>query len=161
MANMLILSIDPGMMSGYCYARILEDKTVEYMPFQSMDEVDDLYRRLVEFNPRFIIMEDFEYRSGKHKSGLNLFPVQLIGVARLYELNAPNGKCALTLQKAAQGKAYYSDAVLKKHKLYKRGIPHGMDASRHLLQWLTFGPGYQYITGDPNFARIVDTWATD
>ena len=153
-----ILAIDPGVMSGYCYGRILEDKTVEIMPFQSMDEVDDLYRRLAAYNPRHIIMEDFEYRGGRNQTGINLFPVQLIGVARLYEMNAPDGKCALRLQKAAQGKSYYSDVTLKNMKLYKRGIPHGIDAMRHLLQWLTFGSGYQYITDAQNPYKLVSTW---
>ena len=153
-----IIAIDPGVMTGYCYGRILTDGNVEVFPFQMTDEVDDLYRRLQEFQPRHIIMEDFEYRSGKHTTGLNLFPVQLIGVARLYELNAPDGKCALRLQKAAQGKAYYSDLVLKTLNLYKRGVPHGMDAMRHILQWLTFGPGFQYISQERDFARLVNTW---
>ena len=153
-----ILAIDPGVMTGYCYGRILEDKTVEIMPFQMTDDVDELWRRLVEYQPRHIIMEDFEYRSGKHTSGLNLFPVQLIGVARLYEMMAPDGKCALRLQRAAQGKSYYSDITLKSLGLYKRGVPHGIDAMRHLLQWLTFGSGYQYIADIPNPFKLVETW---
>jgi hypothetical protein len=152
------MAIDPGVMSGYCYGRIDVNGFVEVFPFQMTDDVDDLYRRLAEFQPRHLIVEDFEYRSGKHTTGLNLFPVQLIGVARLYELNAPDGKCALRLQKAAQGKAYYSDMVLKTMNLYKRGVPHGTDAMRHLLQWLTFGSGYQYITQDTNFVKLLESW---
>jgi len=146
-------------MTGFCYARIIDEKKVEYYPFQMNDEVDDLWRRLAEFQPRYIIMEDFEFR-GRASTGLNLFPCQLIGVARLYELTEPTGKCALYLQKPAQGKSYFTDPILKSKGLYKRGLPHGMDASRHLLQWLTFGAGYQFLTGDPKeqSASIINEW---
>jgi hypothetical protein len=92
---------------------------------------------------------------------MNYFPVQLIGVARLYELTEPTGQCALSLQKASTGKAYYSDTTLKNRKLYKRGVPHGMDATRHLLQWATFGAGYQYINGSQDFATMLDKWTGD
>jgi hypothetical protein len=159
---MKIIAIDPGVMTGYCYAQVLDDGRVNYYPFQMTDDVDDLYRRLQAFQPRHIIMEDFEYRGGKRQSGLNLFPVQLIGVARLYELvGSVNGQCALRLQKASTGKAYYTDTMLKSMGLYKRGVPHGMDASRHLLQWLTFGPGFQFINQQSNFATLLEKWTDD
>jgi hypothetical protein len=155
-----IIAIDPGIMTGYVYAELNETAgTVEYYPFQMTDEVDDLWRRLIKFEPRYIIIEDFEFRS-RSRTGLVLFPVQLIGVTRLYELvAAPNGKCATFIQKAAQGKSYYTDNMLKALDLYKRGVPHGMDASRHLMQWLTFGAGYQYIQGNQKFATLLDNWA--
>lgn len=156
---MRVIAIDPGVETGYCYAIITEDKQLEYYPFQSVDDVDDLWRRLVEFKPRHIVMEDFEFRGGA-RAGLNLFPVQLIGVARLYSLISTDGQIALRLQKAAQGKSYYTDPTLKQAGLYKRGIQHGMDASRHLLQWVTFGEGYQYVTGKQNFATLLDKWET-
>lgn len=140
---MRVISIDPGIMTGYCYAEI-ESQQLRYFPFQIVDEVDDLWRRLKEFGPRYIIIEDFEFRRGKRSAGgLELFPVQMIGVSRLYSLIA-NPNCACFVQKAAQGKAYYTDPVLKQLGLHKRGIPHGIDASRHLLQWYTFGAGYQF-----------------
>lgn len=154
---MRVLAIDPGGTTGYCYANVV-DGAVELYPFQIVDDVDEAFFRVRDFKPRYIICEDFEYRN-RARAGLNLFPVQLIGVVRLYELTAPGGECALYLQKASQGKAYYTDTLLKQMKVYKRGVPHGMDATRHLLQWLTFGAGYQFLTnGDRNFARLVDTW---
>jgi hypothetical protein len=151
-----IISIDPGRMTGYCYARIVEQNlgaTLEFFPFQSMDDVDDLWRRLHEFAPAYIVCEDFEFR-GNARTGLDLFPQQLIGIARLYELTESTGKTVLKLQNAAQGKQYYSDPILKSNKLYKRGIGHGMDATRHLLQWATFGPGYQFDATPV----MLDTW---
>jgi hypothetical protein len=158
-----IISIDPGVMTGYCYATLDEKEHVlKYHPFQIVDDVDDMWRRLHYFSPRFIIIEDFEFRRGKQATGgLVLFPVQMIGVARLFELVAP--KCTTFLQKAAQGKAYYSDKTLKHLGLYKRGLPHAMDASRHLLQWCMFGYGNQFIGSSStedfaSFEEDMDWW---
>ena len=154
-----IISIDPGVMSGYCYASYTEDRLKVY-PFQIVDEVDDCWRRLVELKPQVIIIEDFEFRRGKYAAGgLNLFPQQLIGVTKLYSLICDH-QCGYYLQKAAQGKAFYSNEALKARGLYKRGIPHATDALRHLLQWFTFGAGYQYLGNNKieDFVEIVDEW---
>ena len=151
-----VISIDPGKTTGYCYADLTPGLSLEYHPFQSFDDVDDLWRRLKEYEPQYIIIEDFEFRQ-KSRAGLVLFPVQMIGVARLYSLIAPP-PVSLYLQKAAQGKSYYKDPILKKNDLYVRGLPHGMDASRHLLHWITFGAGYQYNSskGSINdFAKMI------
>src|SRR5438876_810462 len=136
---MNIIAIDPGIHTGYCYARITEDGKAELYPFEITDEVDDLWRRLVDFKPRHIIIESFEFRQLRQHSKIELFPVQLIGVARLYTLIGP-AETAIFVQNPAQGKSYYTDSVLKQNNLYKRGVRHGMDATRHMLQWLTFGP---------------------
>lgn len=154
-----IIAIDPGVMTGFVYARITNDKQLEAFPFQAVDEVDDLWRRLFHFAPDIIIMEDFEVR-GKGTMGLNLFPVQLIGIVHLYEMIEPKGTVQVFMQKASQGKSYYSDHMLKANKVYKRGCPHGMDALRHLLHWTTFGAGFQLVnprTGDAT-AMLLKEW---
>lgn len=153
---MNVIAIDPGVMTGYARG-VISEGHLYYFPFQMVDDVDDMWRRLVEVNPRHIIIEDFEFRQGKQRTGLNLFPVQLIGVARLYSLMG-NIQCALHIQKASFGKQYYTDNVLKAQDLYKRGIPHAMDASRHLLQWFTFGAGYQFNGGERDFATRLNEW---
>jgi hypothetical protein len=147
-----VLSVDPGVTTGYCYGNV-EGGKLTYYPFQIVDDVDDLWARLQKFDPKYIVIEDFEFRGGARK-GLNIFPVQLIGVARLYSLH-PKTDCALFVQKAATGKGYYTDAILKQRGLYKRGLPHGMDASRHLLQWFTFGFGHKFQGQDQDFATLV------
>lgn len=156
---MRVISIDPGVTTGYCYGTIINKELgLKYCPFQVVDDVDELYNRLSEFQPDYIVMEDFEFRRGKYAGsgggGLNLFPVQLIGVARLYEART---KCRLFLQKAATGKSYYTNPVLKKMGVYKAGenYQHAMDASRHLLQWVTFGFGNQFIGSQTDFAELV------
>jgi hypothetical protein len=158
MDPILVMSCDPGVTSGYTYAELSPGEYCHYYPFQEMDDVSEFWDRLATFGPRYLIMEDFEFRR-KSRTGLNLFPVQLIGVAHLYEYRAKQ-QFALVLQKAAQGKSFYTDTQLKKFDLYKAGIPHGMDASRHLLQWLTFGAGYQFNgskrTGE--FFQMLNSW---
>lgn len=152
---MKLLAVDPGVTTGYCFAE-LTDNRLKYTPYQMPDDVEDLWNRLRSFAPEHVICEDFEFR-GKARTGLVLFSVQLIGVCRLYEA-LMNGKPQVHLQKAAQGKSYYSDKLLKDRGIYKRGVPHGMDATRHLLHWLTFGFGYQFTVeklNDPiNFIEV-------
>ena len=156
---MKIMAVDPGVMTGFTYANITEERKLVVYPFQMPDEVDDFWRRLHKFLPDIIVMEDFEFR-GKARTGLNLFPCQLIGVARLYELVEPTGKVQLHLQSAGVGKQYYTDVMLKSKGLYKRGIPHGMDSMRHLLQWATFRGGAQYVDfkSDEPIATFVDNF---
>lgn len=151
-----VISIDPGRTTGYCFAKI-EDGELHYYPFQSDDEVDDLWRKLEEFKPNYIIIEDFEFRKGKHRAKLDLFPVQLIGIASLY-VNFVDPYCVLFIQKASIGKEYYTDNVLKQLGLYERGKPHAMDASRHLLQWCMFRAGNKYIgqKRTEEFANVTD-----
>jgi hypothetical protein len=141
--------------TGYCLATLEPEKSCEVKPFQVVDDVDDFLDRLKGIQPRYIVMEDFEYRN-RARAGLNLFPVQLIGIARLYEMRAQH-QVGLTLQKAAQGKSYYKDETLKRLGLYKRGVPHGLDAMRHVLHWLTFGAGYQFNSKGPieEFIKVV------
>jgi hypothetical protein len=157
--HLKIIAVDPGVMTGYCYAYLENDEkdVLRYVPFEMTDEVDQFWDRLAQIQPRFIVMEDFEFRMGQRYkgAGLNMFPMELIGVARLYEMKAPH-QCSIFLQKPSYGKQYYTDMTLRKLGLYKRGIPHGMDASRHLLQWFTFGAGYKYNNGSPKeFAEMI------
>lgn len=155
---MKILAIDPGVTSGYCFAtlegtitRHINEETVNNLsinitPYQQIDDVEDCWDRIEKFQPDYLICEDFEYRN-KARAGLVLFSVQLIGVCNLYALKA--AKCSLTLQTAATGKGYYTNDLLKKVGVYKPGAAweHSMDATRHLLHWLTFREGYQFIQG--------------
>lgn len=158
----VVIAIDPGIMTGYCQAVIQEGK-LHYVTFQATDEVDDLWNRLEVLQPRYIICESFEFRGGHHRAatGVEYFPIQLIGVARLYSVVA-NHQCACYLQSPSQGKGYYTNAMLKQGGYIKRGmlteLNHGVDAMRHLFQWFTFGPGFKHnesIAGQP-FAVMYD-----
>lgn len=152
---MRILAVDPGVTSGFCYAELVhlnDGDYLEFFPTQMVDEVDDLWRRLEHFRPRYIIIESFQYRQAARR-GLNLKPVELIGVVKLYECLAQH-QTAVVEQTAATGKGYYTDTILKKNGFYVPGVPHGMDAMRHLLQWFTFGAGYQMHSKREDFFKI-------
>lgn len=156
---MRILWIDPGVTSGFCYAEYFHetqhDAQLEFFPTQMVDDVDDLWRRLEHFQPRYLGYESFEYRQAARR-GLNLKPVELIGVIKLYEQLATH-QVALVHQTAATGKQYYTDVLLKKNGYYVPGRPHGMDATRHLLQWMTFGAGYQFHSRKDDFFKRIET----
>jgi hypothetical protein len=101
----------------------------------------ELTELLETTSPDVIICEDFEYRN-RARAGLDLTPPRLIGVVKLFSQTTGT---KLLLQKAAVGKGHYSDDRLKSLGFYRRGTPHGRDALRHLLHWLTFKEGNKYI----------------
>lgn len=152
---MKVMAIDPGIETGYCYAKITDDKRLLIYPFQGVDDVDEMYNRIKKFDPRIIVMEDFQSRK---KGEVELFPVQLIGVARFYTLT--QGNCAIYLQTPSEGLGgFYSLNMLKQLGLYKRALPHGMSATQHLVTWATFKAGYQYFQGATrHFAQLLDEW---
>lgn len=159
-----VLACDPGVTTGYAYAECEPKQWMRYFVFQRVDEVDDFWKFLIQCEPRYILIEDFEFRQGRQRTGINLFPKELIGVARLYSLVA-NHQCATVLQKAATGKSYYSDKVLRGLGLVNYGdatkLNHGLDASRHLLHWLSFGSGSQLSATKgkiTEFAERVNEW---
>jgi hypothetical protein len=60
----------------------------------------------------------------------------------------------VVMQTPSTGKSFYSNEQLKEKGVYKRGIPHGMDATRHLLHWFTFGAGFQYVKPEDKLTRV-------
>lgn len=141
---MKVLAIDPGMTTGLAYGVITTGKPMVITTDQKKMTHIELWHEIVSQMPEWVVCEDFEYRN-KSRTGLILYSLELIGVCELYAAMSDN-ECTLWRQKASVGKGYYSDAHLRKHGVYVRGRPHGMDALRHLLHWYTFGPGYQYNT---------------
>jgi hypothetical protein len=147
-----LLALDPGGTTGYA-AGILISPITRIVYDQAKLNENQLYAMLEELQPDHIICEDFEYRN-RARAGLDLTPPRLIGVVRLY--GAHTG-ARVHMQKAAKGKGFYTDDKLKKLDLYIKGRPHGRDALRHLLHWLTFGVGYG-LAGDPQFILEGKEW---
>lgn len=138
-----VLAIDPGITTGYCFAGITKEAIV-LKPFQHKYDVWQHYNLMIDLCPDIVVIEDFQYRN-RQRAGLILFSVQLIGVTRLWSHNNSDN---ITVQTPAQGKGFYSNEQLQRLGAYKRGIPHAMDATRHLFQWLTFHAGSQYTDVD-------------
>jgi hypothetical protein len=137
---MKILSIDPGTTTGLCFGVIEANGALVVNPKQERLLASGFWRVLEGWEPEELICESFEFRKGS-RQGLVLDSVKFIGIAELYaQLNGAK----LHGQMAAHGKSYYSDTKLKALNIYVSGLPHGMDALRHLLHWFTFGPGFRF-----------------
>jgi len=140
---MKIISLDPGVTTGYAIGHI-KDGVMVVRAGQDTWSHHDLWHELHLAKPDAIVMESFEYRN-KSRPGLILYSCELIGIAHLFcSPSYQNPSVPLYMQSAAKGKSYYSNTHLQNAGVYVRGIPHGMDALRHLLHWYTFGAGFQY-----------------
>ena len=142
-----VISLDPGVTTGYCIAD-LEDNFVSLDPCQ--DELDHrgIYDALLESRPDYIVCEDFEYRPGQARDYVVLVSLEYIGIVRLF---AAVAEAKLSMQKASEGKGYFTNDKLKELGVYKRGVPHGMDALRHMMHWFTFKAGYGLTEGKAQF----------
>jgi len=148
-----VLAIDPGRTTGFCRGTI-EDGEMILMPWQEAVPPHLFYRILQKREPDILVIEKFEFRKNSTE-GLDLFPKELIGVARLYAIQKD---VQMFEQNPSYGMGYYNDMQLKTANVYVRGIPHAMDAQRHLLHWFTFGAGFKYNTTGKQypFKLIVD-----
>lgn len=138
-----VICIDPGITTGYAFGRITNDGLMEVVTGQERLGVLDLYIMLTGMAPDILVYEDFQFRINAFQKGLELFSVQLIGVANLY---AQQKKIEVVAQTPATAIGqYYTDKKLKADMLYKTTTGgHANDACRHLLHWFTFRGGYKY-----------------
>lgn len=138
---MKIVAFDPGGTTGIACGDLDEERGL--MKVSAEQEVlnhNGLWNYMWTERPDWIITESFEYRN-RARPGLELISCELIGVIELYIQQYKSG---YVKQTAAKGKGYFTDKILKRDGLYVPGIPHGMDALRHLLHWYMFGTGFQF-----------------
>lgn len=140
---MLAVAFDPGTTTGICIG-LLEENKLWVAPDERKFGLTQLYDCLIWFEPYdpYVIYEDFQYRNYA-RAGLDLTPVKMIGIIELF---SENNEGKFFKQTPAQGKGFFSDTRLKNMDIYKVGKQHGRDATRHLMQWLTFGAGSQFTT---------------
>lgn len=145
-----IVSLDPGGTTGICMGDLSDQELVlriSQEQFSMHGMYDFLERYVAECEDLcHVIYESFQYRK-LSRGGLDLTPVKLIGVIELMR-DRFEPLVTFTEQSPATGKAFYSDDRLKQMGIYKPGTPHGRDAERHLMQWITFGYGSQYVDID-------------
>lgn len=141
MTQLSVLAIDPGVTTGHALG-IIDSGHMQVSTGQQQYSEYDLWSALHRIKPDILIYERFDGRGTIE--GVELFSRNLIGVMNLYDQMTAELRCIPQMPSYALGQ-YYTDAVLKKHMLYKplKG-GHANDACRHLLQWYTFGPGYKY-----------------
>lgn len=149
------LSLDPGITTGYTIG-IHEDNKLYLAVGQDKLTHKMLYNLLLEVYPDHTVCEDFEFRQ-KARDNLELFSVQLIGVVHLWSQSYLPER-PIYIQKAAEGKGYYTDNLLKGQGVYKKGVPHGMDSLRHLLHWFTYKAGFQFNNNPELIPISIEQW---
>ena len=148
-----LISLDPGRTTGYCLAR-MNVGTCEIAYNEAQLSPADLLLTLQDIVPSVIVYEDFSFRNRqKQRDKVDLFSVQLIGICEAYA--GLNPDCHVKKQTPSQGKGHYSDDKLKSLGLYQQGTVHGRDAARHMLQYMTFGAGWQLFNGGPVLFKMV------
>lgn len=135
------LALDPGETTGYAWAEIQSRKVVHIGAGQGGFSETELWGLLSGVSPAAIIAESFEFRQ-RARTGLVLQSRNLLGVSRLW---ADLHDVPYSEQSASQGKAFFTDEKLRAVQAYWTGLEHARDATRHLLFWLTFGKGSQYL----------------
>lgn len=144
MSRLTVEAHDPGITTGIATGFIRPDEPMEVGSMELRFSVGAMYDHLERVLPDIIIYESFEFRNAARK-GLELFSRELIGIYKLYADKHPD--TIIYKQSPYQGVGgYFTNKQLKENNVYKPGMGHAMDATRHLLQWYTFGPGYRYNT---------------
>lgn len=132
---MRIVGLDPGGTTGVAVFDLNEDSwSQNRMQLGPEEHHEELYEWLKELRPDLIIYESFEYRT-RQRDNLVLVSVEYIGVIKLF--------CSVTKTKskpqtAAYGKAFWSNDKIAQLALWTANMPHAMDATRHVLQYISF-----------------------
>lgn len=121
-----IMAIDPGVTCGFATSgpEIPDNKV-----FQCRNTHDEFLQILLNFYPDIVVIEQFDYT---HRDKANLVACEFIGLTKWY---VERRRLDLVLQTKSYGKAYFDNKKIQKLGLYESGIPHAMDAMRHLLQF--------------------------
>lgn len=144
------LVIDPGPTTGIC--KIEEsDLTVPRFKFHAenykVESAKALYDRITMYDPDMVICESFQHRPNQQAA--NLTAVEYIGVVKLW-CEQHDVQLAMQPSSVIGTSAFWSDdnVRVRQLKLYKKdAAPHGMDALRHFLYYVTFKLGSRYFLG--------------
>lgn len=148
----LTISLDPGVTTGVAFRMELPGRDTELILRQIKDQyraasLEHIYNLLVSSRKDFgynyrVVIERFTYQ---RRQKVELFPVEVIGVVRLY---CEEHDVSLYEQSPAQAKKLWTDDKLKKLGLWEEGQPHAMDALRHLLYYETVTrKNMEYVNG--------------
>lgn len=147
MAELTIVALDPGGTTGWAsaYFDYLPDQTLDKVTFNcSQFDKPQHHKQLwsaiqCEFHATddlVIVSESFEYRANS-RAGLVLDSKEYIGVAKLF---SQLHDTLYVEQTAAKAKGFVKDEHIKKLGLWSPSQRHAMDAYRHLLYFMIFGP---------------------
>lgn len=147
-----IIALDPGGTTGWAIGYV-RGEHCEVFASEERWKASGLHAWLTVQKPNRLVAEGFEYRpSYETHHGLDLTSPRLLGVCELY---AFQNDIPYTEQMAAQVLGgYYTDDVLKANNMWAvGGAGHKRAATKHLLHYLHFGPGFslgvEKVTLDP------------
>ena len=129
----MILAVDPGGTTGLAWNQHSSPNIVRSLQLGPNEHHSELWDFLTVYAPQHIVCESFTYRNGLAKA--DLIPVEYIGVIRLW---AEKDVRPMTMQTPSMAKKFFDDKKVKAAGLWKPGMPHAMDAVRHLLYYITF-----------------------
>lgn len=134
---MKYLAIDPGGTSGWCVSShhiiIAKGET-------GLRKYAELWRVIGSYDPILLVIESYQNTGN---IAANLSPLEVIGIARLW---GQLRQRPVFEQHAGNVKPFWTDEKLKALKLYMPGKPHMNDATRHMLNFITFNKGdKQYL----------------
>jgi hypothetical protein len=142
-----VIALDPGVTTGYAIG-VIENQSLKFTCEQeklSMAAMFDFLGRAIELGGQdlHIVYEKFTFRQGA-RTGLDFTPAKLIGIIELYrDWHEPIVR--FYAQSASEGMGFFTDEKLKHMGAWAVGKEHGRAATKHMLQWLNFGAGAQFI----------------
>lgn len=132
----VIVAYDPGRTTGVAILNGRASPGEErILTFQQPDHHGDFWQDLHALGPDEVVYERFQYQ---RRPNVDLYPVEVIGVIKLYCVTE---QIPIKEQTPAQAKNLWTDGKLKKLDLWEPAKPHAMDALRHLLYYLTITKG--------------------
>lgn len=134
---MKILAFDPGGATGYCQADVSGTAArIVCGQIENRNHHMLLWETLHAAQPDLVISESFEYRN-QARAGLVLVSKEYIGICKLWCIL---NKKEYREQSPSIAMGFVKDNNIKNLGLWKPGNPHAMDATRHMLYYLTNGP---------------------
>lgn len=138
---MKVLTLDPGVTTGYTQAHITKD-SVTIKADQKKWDHNGLWIALCWYKPDIVVYEEFDYRRGLGDA--NLYPKELIGVLHLWVQRTDKLMRVYPQKPARKEEHFKKKETIMEKDLWVPSKPHAMDAMRHFLMWWTFGPGYKF-----------------
>ena len=140
-----LLCFDPGHTTGFAIFRDLELITCGQLDTDDLEKATHKFMDITrKYKPDMIVYESYRVYKwrAKHHAGSEVLTAQIIGsiqtVCHLKNIE-------YTTQPAHIGKAFCTDAKLKKWGYWQSGMRHARDAIRHGCYYLLFG-----AVRDPN-----------
>jgi hypothetical protein len=130
---MKVVALDPGGTTGWA-SYDLDTEQMERRQLGPGKHHGELYATLCVEMPDVLVVEDFRYRQ---QANAVLVSVEYIGVSELFVAMYPDVELVRQGSDIAHGSGTWDDDKVKKLNLWIPGQRHAMDATIHLLHFLS------------------------